>query len=69
MNRNYSRVAALALFLYLSVSPMANAAPRRDREQIADPGQRIVRIIKKIKNIFRGFTSQDELNPPLPTKP
>ena len=67
MNRNYSRVAALALFLYLSLSPIATAAPRRDRDGIVDPGDRIVRIVKKVKNFFRGFTSQDELNPPTPT--
>jgi hypothetical protein len=66
MNRNYSRVAALALFFYLSISPIANAAPQRDRDQIVDPGERIVRIVKKIKNIFRGFTSQDEQIPPVP---
>jgi hypothetical protein len=66
MNRNYSRVAALALFLYLSLSPVATAATRRDRDGIVDPGDRIVRIVKKIKNLFRGFTSQDELNPPTP---
>ena len=66
MNRKYSRVAALALFLYLSLSPVASAAPRRDRDGIVDPGERIVRIVKKIKNFFHGFTSQDEVNPPTP---
>ncbi len=66
MKRNYSRAAALTLFLYLSVSPAATAAPSRDRDVIAGPGERVVRIVKKIKNIFRGFTSQDDLSPPLP---
>jgi hypothetical protein len=66
MNRNYTRVAALAFFLFLSISPAADAAPRRDRDLITDPGERVVRIVKKIKNIFRGFTSQDDLGPPIP---
>lgn len=65
MNRNYSRVAALAFFLYLSLSPVATAA-QRDRDSIVDPGERIVRIVKKIKNYFRGITSQDDLTPPTP---
>ena len=66
MNRNYTRVAALAFFLYLSISPAAHAASRRDRDLITDPGERVVRIVKKIKNFFRGLTSQDELGPPIP---
>ena len=66
MNRNHSRVAALVLFLYLSLSPAATAAPQRDRDAIVDPGERIVRIIKKIKSYFSGITSQDELTPPTP---
>jgi hypothetical protein len=66
MNRNHSRVAALALFLYLSLSQAATAAPPRDREAIVNPGERIVRIVKKIKNYFHGITSQDELTPPTP---
>ena len=66
MNRNYSRVAALALFLFLSISPSATAASRRDRDVIAGPGERVVRVVKKIKDFFRGLTSQDEWNPPLP---
>jgi hypothetical protein len=65
MNRKYSRVAALALFLYLSVSPVAVAA-QRDRDVITGPRERVVRIVKKVKNFFRGFTSQDEWTPPRP---
>ena len=66
MNRNYSRVVALALFVYLSVAPAALAVPRLDRDLI-DPGERVVRIIKKIKNFFRGFTSQEDTQvPPFP---
>jgi hypothetical protein len=65
MNRYHLRVAALAIFLCLSVFPAA-AAPRRDRD-FADPGDRIVRIVKKIKSIVRGFTSQDDSQiPPIP---
>jgi hypothetical protein len=65
MNRNFRSVAALVLFLYLSVSPAAVAGPRRDRD--ADPGDRIVRIIKKVKQIVHGFTSQDDQTlPPIP---
>jgi hypothetical protein len=66
MNRNYTRVAALALFLYLSIAPAAHAASRRDRDLITDPSERVVRIVKKIKDFFRGFTSQDDLGPPIP---
>jgi hypothetical protein len=67
MNRKYSRVAALAIFLCLSLSPVAMAAPPRDRDVIAGPGERVVRIAKKIKNLFRGFISQDDgLYPPVP---
>jgi hypothetical protein len=67
MNRNYMRIGALALFLYLSVSPTANAASRKDRDLSIDPGERVVRIVKKIKNIFRGIGSQDDQQiPPTP---
>jgi hypothetical protein len=67
MNRNYSRVAALVFFLYLVVSPAVMAMPRRDRDAFAAPSERIVRIVKKIKNVFRGFTSQEDTQvPPVP---
>ena len=66
MNRKYSRVAALALFLYLSVSPVAKAEHQRDRDVISGPRERVVRIVKKVKNFFRGLTSQDEWTPPRP---
>jgi hypothetical protein len=67
MNRKFSRVAALALFLYVAVAPIANAASRRDRDLISDPGERIVRIAKKVKNFFRGIGSQDDQQiPPIP---
>ena len=65
MNRNFWRVAALVLFLFLSVSPAAMAGPRRDRD--ADLGDRIVRIINKVKHIVRGFTTLDDTGiPPVP---
>ena len=67
MNRKYLRVAALAVFLYLSVVPTVLAAPRGDRERIAGPGDPIVRITKKIKTFFRGLTSQEDL--PVPPRP
>jgi len=67
MNRNYSRIGALALFLYLSVSPAANAASQKDRDLISEPRERVVRIVKKIKNFFRGIGSQDDQQlPPTP---
>jgi hypothetical protein len=67
MNRTYSRVAALAIFLCLSISPVSMAAPPRDRDAITGPGERVVRIVQKIKDLFRGFTSQeDSLYPPVP---
>ena len=66
MNRNTSRVTALAFFLYLSISPVASAAAPRERDRIVDPGQRVVRIVKQIKDFFRGFTSLDEQMPPVP---
>jgi hypothetical protein len=65
--RRYLRVAALAVFLYLSVSPIASAAQKRDRDVIVDPRERIVRVIKKVRNFFRGLTSEDDgLTPPRP---
>lgn len=67
MNRNISRIAALALFLYLSVSPAATAAPRDGGDVFTEPG--MSRIVRKIKNFFRGFTSQDDWTPPTPTPP
>jgi hypothetical protein len=66
MNRNYSRVAALVFFLCLTISPVV-AAPRRDRGARVDPGDRIVRIVKKIKHFVRGWTAEEDgLNPPTP---
>ena len=50
MNRNYTRIAALALFLYLAVSPAANAASRKDRDLSIDPDERVVDH-QEIKNI------------------
>jgi hypothetical protein len=66
MNRNYLRVAALALSLYLSVAPVVLAAPKKDRT-IGDPGTSIVRIVKKLTSFFRGFAAQDEY--PVPPRP
>ncbi len=66
MNRNFSRVAALVFFLCLSISPAATAANRKDRDLFTGPGERIVRVVKKIKNIFRGIGSHDEQIPPVP---
>ena len=66
MNRHYLRIAALALFLCLTLSPVALAAPRRDRERF-DPSEPVVRIVKKVKNFFRGLASQDDY--PLPPRP
>ena len=69
MKLNYTRIGALALFLYLTVSPIATAAPR-DRDAIdatASPIQRVVRVVKKVKNFFRGYTSQEDGHvPPIP---
>ena len=67
MNRHHLRIAALALFLYLALSPVASASPRRDRDLITGPGDRIVRIVKKVKNFFRGIASQDDY--PIPPRP
>jgi hypothetical protein len=66
MKLKYTRVGALALFLYLAVSPTAIAAPR-DRNAIGDPIERVVRVVKKVKNFFRGYTSQEDGHvPPIP---
>jgi hypothetical protein len=66
MKLNYTRVGALALFLYLTVSPIATAAPR-DHDAIAGPVERVVRVIKKVKYFFRGYTSQEDGHvPPIP---
>lgn len=66
MNRYYLRAAALALFLYLSLSPGV-AAPREDRSKIDRRDDRIVRIVKKVKNFLRGITSLEDF--PLPPTP
>ena len=70
MNRKYSRVAALALFFYLSVSSAVMAGPRADRADrdiFAGPSERITRIVKKIKKIIRGITSEEDTPiPPVP---
>jgi hypothetical protein len=66
MNRNYLRVSALALFLYLSVAPVA-VARQRDHDVFTGPGERIIRIIKKVRTFFRGISSQEDLPvPPIP---
>ena len=56
--------AALALVVCLSASPVATASGFRDGD--LDFGQRIVRVIKKIRKILP-ITAQDDLpSPPLP---
>lgn len=66
MNRHSLRIAALALFVYLSVSPVASARVHEDRAT-ETPGAAVVRLVKKIKSYFRGFTIQDEYPlPPIP---
>ena len=69
MNRNYSRVAALAFFLYLCVSPAAMAASQRERDLFAAPGEQVARVVKKIKNVLRGFTTQEDSQIPPTPKP
>lgn len=70
MNRKYSRVAALAIFVCLTFSPDATAKAARDRDAIGGPGERVVRVVKKVKDFFRGFTSDnDGWVPPVPNKP
>ena len=66
MKHNRSRVAVLVLFLLFSVSPVAVGASRKDRDNISGPGERIIRIAKKVKLFVRGLVSQDEWTPPLP---
>jgi hypothetical protein len=65
MNRSQLRVAALSLSLYLAVSPVALAAPKRDRVAV-DPGDQIVRIIKKVVKAFRLGSQEDLPAPPIP---
>jgi hypothetical protein len=70
MNRKYSRIAALALFVCLTVSPAALAAPRRDQARVSNPGDQVARVIKKLKNFIRGVTTQEDTgSPPVPTPP
>ena len=66
MNRYYLRVTALAIFLFVTALSGA-ASPRKEAESRLDPGERIIRIVKKIKGFVRGFTSQDDSQiPPIP---
>ena len=64
-------VAMLALVISLSFSPLLNAAQERHRDQgrgfrEKDRGT-IVRVVKKIRNIVKRFTGQDEYPvPPIP---
>lgn len=66
MNQTRSRVVALVFLLFLSMTRTAVAGPRNGRDSISGPGDRILRIVKKVKIFVRGLTTQDEWTPPLP---
>jgi hypothetical protein len=57
--------AVLALAIALTISPAMLAQLPREREP-RDVRERIIRIIKKV---FGGFTSNDDLVPVTPPKP
>lgn len=58
-------VAALALVVCLSLSPVASAAVERDQD--LDLREKIVRILKKAQKLLGGIASQtDSITPPKP---
>lgn len=65
-HRFYLSAAALALFVCLSIAPLAMAAPQ-SRDDDFNVRDRIERVIKKVRKFFGGITSLDEL--PLPPRP
>lgn len=69
MNRNYRRwgAAALTLVLCLEFAPLAAAKPVRDGVGLVDPGERVVRVINKIKKAIRGISTLNDY--PQPPKP
>jgi hypothetical protein len=67
--RQIRRVNAVLLATFLAIAPsIASAAPRhRDKPQ--NPGERIVQIIKQIRNFFTPSVSEDGVIPPKPSGP
>jgi hypothetical protein len=72
MKLEYRRVsaAALTLIFCLSVAPLVSAKAARDRDRERgriEPPERIVRIVKRIKDILNRIASQEDLpQPPIP---
>lgn len=67
MNRNHRRwgAAALILVFCLAGAPLASAKPFREGSD-PDPGERVVRVIKKVKKFFGISTLDDFPEPPRP---
>ena len=70
MKLKYRRVsaAALTLIFCLSVAPMmaAKAIRDRDRNRI-EPPEQVVRIVKRIKDLFKRISTQEDFpQPPVP---
>lgn len=64
-NRRWG-AAALALVVCLSVAPLTTAKPTEDRNRF-EPRERIVRIVKRIKDFLNRIGSQEDLpQPPIP---
>lgn len=65
-SRLSGRVNAVVLVLILALAPSAAFSAPRDRDAPQKPGDRIVRIIKQIKNLFAPAVNDDAMTPPKP---
>lgn len=58
--------AALALIVCLAVAPTSSAKPSEGRFRL-EPPERIVRIVKRIKDFLNRISSQEDFpQPPIP---
>jgi len=61
-------LAALALVVCLTISPLASAEASRSRRELpGNPRERIVRIIDIIKKFFGGISAEEDY--PVPPRP
>jgi hypothetical protein len=67
--RLFRRVNAVIFVCCLALAPSVLFAAPRQREMPLTPRERIVRIIKQIRNFFTPSTMEDGVTPPRPTGP
>lgn len=66
-NRRWG-ATVLALIVCLSVAPISSAKPSESRYRL-EPPERIVRIVKRIKDFLNRISSQEDLPQPPTPKP